>query len=372
MLAVFSTQLGIPFISRYLTDLFPGEAVAVAANDRHPLIGHSWRSPRPAFYIDDWRLRMSVRVRLRVGMKYQHLRDAAIESFLKKHKVKVILGEYLDFMYQFVPLFDRLHIPYVVQGHGIDVSAALRKPGMAGRYAVFQSAKAILVRCRVHRERLIDLGLPAERIFVNWGGVDLPSELLVKSEASRKRFLAVSRMDSKKGPIFLLEAFRRAFARDASISLDFVGDGPLYPAVQQFVTAMGLQDCVRLHGSASEEEKYQLLRDCSVFVQHSVTDPVSGDEEGLPAAIQEAMAYGLSVVSTRHAGIPDAVEEGVSGYIVDERDVDGMADAMISVLPEAHEMGMKGYELAKKHHSWQGEKDRLRKWLMIDFAKNLS
>ena len=58
-----------------------------------------------------------------------------------------------------------------------------------------------------------------------------------------------------------------------------------------------------------EKVKMRLLRECGIFVQHSITDPVTGDDEGLPAAIQEAMAHGLAVVSTRHSGIPEAVVE---------------------------------------------------------------
>src|SRR5438477_565804 len=81
----------------------------------------------------------------------------------------------------------------------------------------------------------------------------------------------------------------------------------------QFVHACGLANKVRLHGIASNNAKDRLLRECGVFVQHSAVDPETGDEESLPASIQEAMAHGLAVVSTRHAGIPEAVRENETG-----------------------------------------------------------
>jgi glycosyltransferase involved in cell wall biosynthesis len=80
-----------------------------------------------------------------------------------------------------------------------------------------------------------------------------------------------------------------------------------------------------MHGAKSNDFVKNLLCESSVYVQHSVTDPVSGDAEGLPVAILEAAAAGLPVVSTLHEGIPDEVEHGVTGYLVKEFDVDAMA-----------------------------------------------
>ena len=57
-----------------------------------------------------------------------------------------------------------------------------------------------------------------------------------------------------------------------------------------------------------------------VLIQHSVVDPATGDEEGLPVAILEGMGCGLPVVATRHAGIPESVVEGETGMLVDEGD----------------------------------------------------
>src|SRR4029077_1308937 len=135
----------------------------------------------------------------------------------------------------FVPLLDRMCLPYIVQGHGIDLSASLRKPGIAERYLSYKSARAILTRCEFHRQRLINLGLPAEKIHVNFGGVDVPAQQPKRGLGASKRFLAIAYIVPKKGPIYLLEAFRLAAARDRDITLDIIGGGPLFPAVRQFI-----------------------------------------------------------------------------------------------------------------------------------------
>jgi colanic acid/amylovoran biosynthesis glycosyltransferase len=361
-LAIFAYDLGASFIDRHIEDLLPGRTVAVGRYGATPL-AELWPVSCPVFLVDRWALSIPFRLARRVGVPEARLRDAAVSRFLRRHGVTVVLGEYLDQFVNFVPLLERMGLPYVVQGHGIDLSAALRQPGMSERYLAYKSARAILTRCEFHRQRLIEVGLPADKIHVNPGGVVVPPQPPKRGSDAYKRFLAIGGMVPKKGPIYLLEAFRLATAQDPDMSLDFVGGGQLLPAVRQFVNACGLVDRVRLHGFASEETKQRLLCQCGVFVQHSLTNPDTGDEEGLPAAIQEAMAHGMAVISTRHAGIPEAVEEGVTGWLVEEGNVREMANALLRVSACASSLGDAGYRRAAARFASDKEKGRLSHWL---------
>jgi colanic acid/amylovoran biosynthesis glycosyltransferase len=105
-----------------------------------------------------------------------------------------------------------------------------------------------------------------------------------------------------------------------------------------------------------------LLREADIFVQHSCVDPLSGDAEGLPASILEAMAVGLPVVSTMHAGIPEAVEDGVTGLLVPERDTRAMAARLVDLGRDAElrrTMGLRGWDRARRLFSWELERERL-------------
>ena len=363
-LAVFTAQLGTAsetFIRRHVEDLLPGRTVVVARNSTSQFDGF-WGSACPVLFLDRWALGLPVRLAARSGVSLSRMRDAALQRFLRQHGATMILGEYLDQFADFVPLLDRMRLPYIVQGHGIDVSASLRKPGMAERYRAYDSAAAILTRCEFHRKRLIGLGLRAERIAVNPGGVDVPDQIPARPPKAWRRFLAVGRFVPKKGPIYLLEAFRRAAARDASITLDYLGGGELFSAAQQFVDACGLNDRVRLHGPAKDDVRSRLSQECGVFLQHSLTDPETGDEEGLPAAIQEAMALGMTVISTRHSGIPEAVEHGVSGLLVQERDVEGMSEAIGRAANDpalCARLGAAAHAGARELYTWPAERARL-------------
>ena len=364
-LAIFTAQLGAiseTFIRRHVEDIAPGETVVVAWRSTHPA-GGRWTAPCPVLFLDQAIRRWPARLAHRAGLSWPRIRAPAVSRFLRRHGVQVVLAEYLDEFLEFVPLIERLAIPYVAQGHGIDLSAALRRPGMAERYLAYRSARAVLTRCEAHRRRLIDLGLPEAKVAVNPGGVDLPAAACERDPAAARRLLAVGRMTAKKGPIHLLEAFRRAATHDPGLTLDYIGDGELFAAAEQFVAARRLGERVTLHGAAPEAIKVRLLRECGVFVQHSLTDPQTGDEEGLPASIQEAMAHGLAVVSTRHAGIPEAVIEGETGLLVDERDVAAMADALVAVPAMAARLGAAGYRRAVATYGWDHERARLRGWL---------
>jgi glycosyltransferase involved in cell wall biosynthesis len=108
-----------------------------------------------------------------------------------------------------------------------------------------------------------------------------------------------------------------------------------------------------------------------VYIQHSVTDPETGDQEGAPVAIMEAMANGLPIVSTRHSGIPFLVEEGVSGLLSEESDVSAMA-LNISTLAAKFEMRRQMGQSARsraKAFSWESEKKELLKILQIQNIK---
>ena len=367
-LAIFTPQLGAAsetFIRRHVQDLMPGRTVVVVRTASTHFDGY-WQAQCPVLFLDRWALRAPVRIAGRLGISREYLRDITVARFLRKHGVTAILGEYLDQFLDFVPLLNRMKLRYIVQGLGIDVSATLRTPGMAKKYLSYRSAAAVLTRSEFHRSRLIQIGLPPDKVQVNLAGVDVPERVPERSAAARKRFLAVGRFVPKKGPIYLLESFRLAAARDLAITLEYLGGGQLLSAAQQFVSACGLENRVRLYGPVKSEVVSELSRTCGVFVQHSLTDPETGDEEGLPTAIQEAMAVGMVVISTRHSGIPEAVEHEESGLLVDERDVAGMAELMVRAAndPALYErLGTCAYKKAKGLYSWPMERSRLLAYL---------
>ena len=104
-----------------------------------------------------------------------------------------------------------------------------------------------------------------------------------------------------------------------------------------YAETRGHADRVIFHGEANHDLVRTSLSRAQIFVQHSVTAP-NGDAEGLPTAIQEAMASGCVIVSTRHAGIPEAVVEGENGFLVAEHDQAGYEAALERCLTGAADL----------------------------------
>src|SRR6516164_1107269 len=117
------------FIRRHVDGLAPGRTVAVAR-----MRGLPEEPPCPAFIVERWQLRVPVRLAARAGVDRRSMLAAAVKRFLRRHRVAVVLGEYMDQFVDFVPMLDAMSLPYVVQAHGVDVSSSLRTSGMAARY----------------------------------------------------------------------------------------------------------------------------------------------------------------------------------------------------------------------------------------------
>jgi glycosyltransferase involved in cell wall biosynthesis len=128
------------------------------------------------------------------------------------------------------------------------------------------------------------------------------------------------------------------------------GGGELFEACLILVRSLRLEHCVEFKGILSHEDVAIEMRRARVFVQHSVTTPENGDMEGKPIAVMEAMASGLPVVATRHSGIPELIEDEVTGLLVAEYDIEAMADAMIRLAKDDDLVSRMGRSASKAIH----------------------
>jgi colanic acid/amylovoran biosynthesis glycosyltransferase len=237
------------------------------------------------------------------------------------------------------PLARRLGVPLVVTFHGYDASQSIspragarawwygrRLPCLGG------AATRVLAVSDYIRGRLIERGLHADDVVTHYIGVDTdrfsPSPLAARTPGL---VLAVGRFVEKKGFGDLVEAFGGVAARVGHARLVILGDGPLRAALAARATAAGLP--VTMPGAVSSDAVREWLHQAEVVAIPSVTAP-NGDTEGLPTILTEAMACGVPVVGTRHAGIPEAVVEGVTGALVGERSPEDLAQALIGLLQD--------------------------------------
>ena len=144
--------------------------------------------------------------------------------------------------------------------------------------------------------------------------------------------LSVGRFVEKKGFAYLVEACARLRGRGVAFKCIIVGEnGAAYEPLRRLVAERALEDTVELHGPVTQEELREIYRRARVFaLPCQVMD--DGDRDGIPNVLAEAMAMGVPVVSTRISGIPELVDDGVHGLLVQSRDAEGLAAALERVL----------------------------------------
>lgn len=249
----------------------------------------------------------------------------------------------------------RLHgVPLVVHFHGVDASkGSLLEQNRRTYPRLFAQATAIIAVSRSMRARLIALGSPPERTHCNPCGVDCTAFHPGHPGAAPPVFLFVGRFVEKKAPHETLKAFAVVHAAFPEARLRLIGGGPLVEPCRKLVTELGLGEAVTFLGSQPPEAVNAEMRGARCYIQHSV-EASSGDSEGTPLSILEAGASGLPVVSTRHAGIPDVVIEGKTGFLVDEHDVGAMAHQMLRFVRDpklAAKMGQAARTHVSQHFS---------------------
>jgi glycosyltransferase involved in cell wall biosynthesis len=191
-----------------------------------------------------------------------------------------------------------------------------------------------VVKAPLWRPWVLHMGVRLPRRGQAEGSPDAPFRALTAAN-----FLEV------KGHVYLVDALRELKARRVPVRVEFAGDGPLEGDIERRVREHGLQDHVKFLGRVPHEE---LLRDMASGTWHaavlpSVTTP-SGENEGIPVFLMEAMACEMAVIATRTGGIPELLGDG-AGLLVPDKAPEALAAALESLAqqPELRrEVGRRG------------------------------
>lgn len=260
--------------------------------------------------------------------------EIAYQAVFRRSNADAVLAEYGMTGVNVMRVCRRNRTPLIVHFHGYDAS----RKDILDRYSdlyreLFLQAAAIVAVSDVMRQQLISLGAPPDKVFYNPYGVDCTKFEQSDPSSSAAVLLSVGRFVEKKAPHLLLLSFARVCGRNKDAELHMIGDGPLLGVCRDLATALGIAGSVRFLGAQPHHVvRGEMLR-ARAFVQHSAVAS-DNDTEGTPVSILEAGASGLPVVSTRHAGIPSVVVHDETGFLVEERDVQGMAEYMNRVLTQ--------------------------------------
>lgn len=270
----------------------------------------------------------------RVWFPLRH-NKASLKQFLLENHVDAVLAEFGPAGVAILEVCKEAQVPLIVHFHGFDANHCSVITGEAGqRYPeLFEYASVIVAPSMFIQKRLLNLNAPAEKIRVNPNGVDTSMFSSTNSALSSPIFITVSRFVDVKGPHLSLLAFKKVVEHCKEARLIMVGDGPLLESSKQIVRALKISSSVQFLGVQKPSEVSALMRTSRALIQHSIRTS-DGQCEAQGVVFLEAGASGLPVVATKSGGIPEVVLNGKTGFLVDEGDIDKMAECMLRLAED--------------------------------------
>jgi colanic acid/amylovoran biosynthesis glycosyltransferase len=237
-----------------------------------------------------------------------------------------------------LPIARALRLPLVVTFHGGDATKEkhyrrqLIPTVYQRRCAALQREAALIICVAEHiREVLLARGFPAAKLKVIRYGVEPDADHRPEPPAQRPYLMFVGRFVEKKGVRHLLDAMQMLASGGAAVDLVLVGDGPMAVSLKR--QAAGL-NCARFPGWLPYAEVRRMMRGALAICVPSVPAR-TGDSEGLPNVVLEAMASGAPVIASDLGGIGEAVEDGRTGFLLPPADSPAIAAAVLRLLADA-------------------------------------
>ena len=235
----------------------------------------------------------------------------------------------------------------VTSFRGFDATSAIdRNPDKYNR--LFKEGNLFLPVSDSLKKKIIEAGCRPDRICVHYSGIDCSKFIAIGPkfpENAPFKLLTIARLVEKKGISYAIQAIAELKRCNHRVTYTVIGEGYLRPALEKLIEDLGLMDEVKLIGWQTQEEVIRLLQQSHILIAPSVT--INGNQEGIPNALKEAMAMGLPVIGTLHGGISELIEDGVSGFLVPERDVKALVERLIFLIEHPEIWQEFGYNASK-------------------------
>ncbi len=232
-----------------------------------------------------------------------------------------------------LPFAKKYDLPLVVCMWGHDVTILAGKEKNLRRWRryrahfpeLMETASLFMCNSEDLRRMMLEIGCPPEKLKVLQQGTDL--KLFFPAPSHNHQVTMIGRFVEKKGFEDGIRAFAMACDSVPDANLCMVGEGPLQGPYEKIIKEMNIQGRVSLVGVKTIEELIPIIQASHVMMVPSVTAK-SGDKEGLPTILKAAFACGVPAIGTRHGGIPEVIDDGLNGFLVNEHDVSEMANRL--------------------------------------------
>ncbi|MGB2600313.1 MAG: glycosyltransferase, partial [Candidatus Omnitrophota bacterium] len=262
-----------------------------------------------------------------------------------------------------LPYARLLNIPLVTSFYGADAYMLSQQVRWQKKYKkLFKQGRLFIAEGPAMRKKLIDIGCPPKKIVIHHIGIKLENyKFHIRKPDEEVRLLVCGRFMEKKGIPYAIEALSRLKLKSGpNVRLTIVGDsdekGTLTDEKRKILDSIkkhNLADMVTITGYVSHDELLKITHDHHIFLSPSVHASNGDAEGGFPVILTEALATGMPIVAFDHCDIPQIVQDGKTGFIVPEKDVDALADKLSFLIehPEVwSEMGQSGRKLVEEEY----------------------
>jgi len=257
-----------------------------------------------------------------------------INLYFQQNKTDLI---HCHFGIQALTLLDnlKLDIPVFVTFHGYDTKRYLegsRKYRSRWKSLFKKPNVHPIFVCAFHKDLFSSYGLDSINARILYNGV-YPDLFKRTTFPDTNSFVQLSRLTSKKGHYYTIKAFELFHEKNPAypFTLTFIGDGELKQEILDQISVSAIKDSIYLIAWIKGDEVIKEMQKHKYYVQHSITSK-TGDIEATSISILEAMAMEMPILSTKHAGIPETVENGENGLLVEEKNIEEMAAAILKIL----------------------------------------
>jgi phosphatidyl-myo-inositol dimannoside synthase len=265
------------------------------------------------------------------------------------------------------------NLPFIIYAHGNEIFSALSSSWPKPRLSLIKAAR-VLANSRFTAELVEKAGAHPARIEVVHGACDVSRFRPVIANSQLRRellgstdrtpvILSVGGLMERKGHDMVITALPKLTERFPNLVYLIAGEGPYRPKLEELSSAIGVRDHVSFAGRVSDQDLPDLYAISDVFVMPSRHRQEAGDVEGLGLVYLEANACAKPVVAGRSGGVPDAVVDGVTGFLVDPLSAEDITSAIDRVLssPElAGRLGSQGRDRVLREFTWPRFVDHIR------------
>lgn len=255
------------------------------------------------------------------------------KEFVKKHNISLLHAHHGQLGILLLPFKEKTKLPLVTSIRGRDATLANQPVGyLENMKMLFEQGEEFYPVCKYLGERIHSWGCPSEKIKVLYGGVDLNQYKYRKPILKdSQNLLSVGRLVEKKGHHILMQAFQKIKEKYPNATLTVIGRGEMQDYLISLANQLNLGDSFQLLNHLPKEKVREYMINADLFCAASL-EATNGDVEGIPNTLKEAMAIGVPVISTTHAGIPELITHNKEGILVRENNIHELADALDDML----------------------------------------